>query len=91
MQVLNCQPGIAEMSRQLERIGKLNFCRSDLIGKGRYGSVFKGRYDRYMVDVAVKRLDKYDSQVESDILWKASGHPNVIRYFCLKDIDVEFM
>ena len=46
---------------------------------------------RCMVDVAVKRLDKYDSQVESDILWKASGHPNVIRYYCLKDNDIEFM
>jgi len=91
MQVLNYQPGISGMSRQLERLGKLNFWRSDLIGKGRYGSVVKGRCEKCMVDVAVKHLDKYDSQVESDILWKASGHLNVIHYFCLKDNDVEFM
>ena len=42
------------MSRPLERIGKLKFCRSDLIGKGHYGWVFNGSYEKCMVDLAVK-------------------------------------
>ena len=78
------------MSRQLEKIGKLSFCRADLVGKGRYSWVFRGKYDN-MVEVAVKRLEKRESQVESHLFRKADGHHNIIRYFCTKENDIEFM
>jgi predicted Ser/Thr protein kinase len=77
------------MSRQFEKIGKLSFFRSDLIGKGRFGWVFKGKYD--MNEAAVKRIEKRDSQVESHIFREADRHPNIIRYFCTKAKDIEFM
>ena len=77
--------------QEMERIGKLNFSRLDLIGKGRYGWVFKGKYNKGMIDVAVKRVEKRESQVESLLLSKADSHPNIVRYFCTKENDVEFM
>jgi hypothetical protein len=77
------------MSIEMEKIGELSFCRSDLIAKGRYGWIFRGKCD--MEDAAVKRLEKWESKVESHIFRKADNHPNIIRYFCTKENDVEFM
>ena len=74
----------------MEKIGKLSFSRSDFLGKGRYGSVFYGKLEGTL-DVAVKRVEKRFTQVESKSLLKADGHPNIARYFCTKENDPEFM
>ena len=73
----------------MEKIGKLSFSRGDFIGRGRYGTVFRGKLEGSL-NVAIKRLEKRFTQVESHSLLKADGHPNIIRYFSTEESDIEF-
>ena len=73
---------IEEMS--VEKIGKITFSRSERLGKGQFGwCVFKGKYGKDLIDVAVKRLVKDESMVDSSLHCKAE-------FFCLKKRDIEF-
>ena len=74
----------------MEKIGELTFFRSDLIGSGRFGWVFRGKLTD-AVDVAVKRIEKRLVHVESKDYLMAHKHPNIIRYFATKHKDVEFL
>lgn len=74
----------------MEKIGSLAFCRSSLIGEGRYGSIFHGTYET-MKHVAVKRVSNRKTKVDSHVFLNVEGHPNIIRYFCTDSSDVEFM
>ena len=47
--------------RQIEKVGPLSFCRSDLIGYGKFGTVFKGQY-KNAVNLAVKRFEKKNTK-----------------------------
>lgn len=71
-------------------IGKLNLDRKDRIGFGKYSSVFKGKFEDKKT-VAIKRLQKHQSRVDSHLLSNGGGHPYILAYFCIEDIDVEFM
>jgi hypothetical protein len=73
----------------MEKIGKLCFNREDFLGRGRYGTVFRGTLEG-VLNVAIKRVEKRFTQVESHFLLKADGHPNVIRYFSTEESDIEF-
>ena len=39
-------------------MGKLTFSRDDLLGKGGYGTVFRGKLERTIDDLAIKRIEK---------------------------------
>ena len=74
----------------MEKIGKISFCRSDFLGRGRFGSVFKGKLNNTL-DIAVKRVEKRIAHIEANAFFRADGHSNIIRHYCTKDKDVEFM
>lgn len=80
------------MTRQLETIGQLSFSRVDCLGSGRFGKVFTGKLtsDDGVIDVAIKRMKKEKTRLESILLLKANGHPNVINYYVTDESDVEF-
>ena len=42
----------------MQQIGKLRFSRKDVIGTGRFGTVYKGEYEDVGPNVAVKRVLK---------------------------------
>lgn len=74
----------------MEKIGKVSFSRSDFLGRGRFGSVFRGKLNNTL-DIAVKRVEKRLVHIEADTFFRADGHANIIRHYCTKDKDVEFM
>ena len=84
--LLSC---VHRLKLTMEKIGKLTFSRADLIGSGKYGSVFRGTYLN-AVDVAIKRLDKSHTKIDSTLYLKAHEHQNIIQYFCVNNKDVEF-
>ena len=74
-----------------EKIGsKLSFNISDLIKKGRYGKVFQGTYQGCKA-VAIKRLDKSETEVDIKAYMDVWGHANIIQLFCIKTSHKEFM
>lgn len=79
------------MAKQLElKIGKLCFFRENQIGVGKYSSVYKGTFENKKT-VAIKRLLKHQSRVDSHLLMNAEGHPNILQYKCIEEEDIEFM
>jgi thiazole synthase ThiGH ThiG subunit len=79
----------------MEEINGLEFDRSVLLGKGRYGSVFKGKIEKKKSDraltVAVRRVEKMETIVDSQMLLKQNTkHPNVVRFYGTEESDVEF-
>lgn len=64
----------------MQEIGKLRYNRDNVIGKGRYGTVYKAEYEDCK-DVAVKRVLKLSaSQFEIDIL-RLVEHRNILFYY----------
>ena len=79
------------MAKQLEvSVGKLSFYRENRLGLGKYSSVFKGKFEDKKT-VAIKRLLKDQSRVDSHLLLNGGGHPNILPYNCIEEADVEFM
>ena len=77
--------------RQIEKVGPLSFCRSDLIGYGKFGTVFKGQY-KNAVNLAVKRFEKKNTRIDSSLYLQVCNHQNVIHYYCTKEnCDIEFL
>jgi hypothetical protein len=74
----------------VEKIGKVTFSRCDRLGKGRFGCVFKGKYGKSLIDVAIKKIVKGETLMDSSQYIKVDGHPNLIKCFCLKKTDNEF-
>ncbi len=76
-------------------IGKLIFEKR--IGTGSFGTVFSGFHSDSRQPVAVKKVyrqhDVNESnrllrQMETEVMEKASGHPNILGYICTeKDAD----
>lgn len=71
------------------RVGKLNYNQKKVIGRGSFGTiVYRGFLGLYENDkqVAVKRmqrgkhLDESLVQREVELMKKASGHHNILRY-----------
>jgi len=67
-----------------EHIGKVTFCKDDLLGEGRFGAVFKGKYGS-LPEVAVKRVKKAKTRLDPKSLPKvgvpALPNTNVVRLF----------
>ena len=76
---------------------RVNF--SEELGRGGYGSVYKGEYvlpsnsstllrwfggRKNKIDVAVKRIDPKNVKLEDEILAKVGNHRNVLNFYCAK-------
>ena len=69
---------------------ELSFDRKDVIGRGGFGVVFKGKF-KNSIDVAIKRFEivKVDINFEVSYMTTFEGHPNVLRCYCVEQ-DVNF-
>ena len=78
------------MSGQIDSIGRLSFSPAeDFLGQGRFGSVFKGKYQN-LRELAIRRVEKKVTSVDLKALFKVQGHPNIVNYPYTKDVG-EFM
>ena len=76
-------------SNNMEKIGKLTFNRTDILGSGKYGTVLRGKF-KDLFPVAVKRVEKINTVVDAPLYRKAQDHPNIIQFYYFKDKDVKF-
>ena len=77
----------------MERIGRISFNRSDFIGRGQFGCVFRGKLSG-LFDIAVKRVEKKilkEENIPVGSLFRADAHPNIIRTYCTKEKNEDFM
>ena len=71
--------------------GTLKYNKNHQLGRGGFGTVYKGKYvlveiDKE-IDVAVKRIDvERVKLLEDEILAKVRNHRNVLYFYCAKDI-----
>jgi len=73
-----------ERERSELQLEKLLISTNDIIGKGSHGIVFKGKFEYVgdsVVEVAVKRLDRFRNKIEVEILRLVNSHPNILRYY----------
>lgn len=75
-----------------EIIGKLVYCQEDILAKGGFGFVFKGKFIRSKgddeVDVAIKRLQTADLSKtfrERELKQKELNHPNVVKLYHVEE------
>ena len=81
---------VAVAHHQTVQIGKLSFNREDVLGKGSFGTVFRGTFQN-ATDVAIKRIIKLEvNKFETDIMPTIDHHPNIIHYYCVEE-DVDFV
>ena len=73
----------------MEKIGKLSFNRAQLLGAGRLGKIFVGKF-KNSLEVAIKRVEKGETEVDFTLYMKVNGHPNIIQYYGDSSKDVEF-
>jgi len=78
------------MFDQTVQIGELFFNREDVLGRGSFGHVYRGKF-KGAIDVAVKRIVKFEvNKFERDLMPTIENHPNIIHFFCVEE-DVDFM
>ena len=74
----------------IEKIGKLeinHFAPKPL--KGYYAKVFAGVYEGKK-KVSVKRVEKSETEVDTNAYLTACDHPNLVQYFCIEENHREF-
>ena len=77
-------------SGNLKRIGELSFNREDVLGKGSYGFVYRGKY-KDLIDVAIKRIVKEEfNKFEEEIFLRIGNHPNILHHYGTEN-DINFM
>ena len=87
---INClSRKMSESPNKKVEIGKLSYCICDdcLFGRGSYGIVFRGTFinevatadEDKVMDVAVKRVDRFRNKIEEEILRLVNGHPKILR------------
>ena len=69
--------------------GTLKYNKNHQLGRGGFGTVYKGKYVlveiEKEIDVAVKRIDVERVELlEDEILAKVRNHRNVLYFYCAK-------
>jgi len=83
---------------ETKKVGKLSYDPKTVIGRGGFGTVFKGFHhdsshqDDIIESVAVKRLlltdvEENTIQREVELMKSINVHPNIIRYICTETND----
>ena len=70
-------------------IGKLSYHGDSVVGKGRYGKIFRGQFED-AVAVSILRVDKSEILVDTKILRQTDTHPNILRFYGVEDDGLEF-
>ena len=81
---------MAKQNNKEKRIGKVILMLDDLVGEGRYGSVFKGKYEAGK-EVAVKRVVKNKTKVDLKLIEKIGLHTNIVFFYGTEGNDPEYM
>ena len=71
------------IENQFVKVGKLTFSTKDILGYGAFGTVFRGKLEGTIDDVAIKRIDKTELKkdfFEIEIYPKIQQHPNIVRF-----------
>ena len=72
------------------QVGKLSFNCEDVLGKGSFGTVFRGTFQN-ATEVAIKRIIKLEvNKFETDIMTTIDHHSNIIHYYSVEEDD-DFM
>ena len=73
-------------------MGKLTFSTEDILGYGAFGTVFRGKLEGTIDDVAIKRIDKtkVTNDFEIKFLEIVGCHENIVRFYH-KEEDTNFM
>ena len=74
---------------KMKKIGQLSFCLDGWFRRGRFGSVFVGRFNNSL-KVAVKKLEK-EITVDSSVYLKVNGHSNIVEYYATEGSDNAFV
>ena len=89
---INQTNAIVPCQEKWEKVDEeLKFNKNNELGRGGFGTVYKGKYvlvgtDKE-IDVAVKRIDVERVKLEDEILAKVGNHRNVLHFYCAKDIE----
>jgi hypothetical protein len=79
---------------QMKHIGRLIYSSKHFLGRGSYGSVYKGKLVQDFgeeIDVAIKRIEKQNvSEFEKVIMDNIEPHPNILQHHCIQE-DEDFM
>ena len=67
-----------------EKVGKLCLDRSEAIAVGNFGTTFKGTFEG-TIDVAVKRFEKEEFEVDLKAICRVNNHQNILRFYCSEE------
>jgi hypothetical protein len=71
----------------MERIDNLSYCKTTILGRGQFSTVFKDRFYKKKhgwIDVAVKQFLKKETKVDLDKMFPRGHyrtHPNIVTYY----------
>ena len=67
----------------LETVGHLIFWQNDLLGAGKFGPIYQGKFQT-IFEVAITRVDQKKFFVDETALLSAQRHPNILHLYCFE-------
>jgi hypothetical protein len=65
----------------LETVGHLIFWQNDLLGAGKFGPIFQGKFQT-LIEVAITKIDQKQFRVDETALLNTRYHPNILGLYC---------